>query len=107
MKIALATFALFVALTGFANGGENLPMTVISGSVLESGTSEQLTGVKVSIAGTDIFTYTDRYGYYELPNVPVGPVVLEFSLVSFEPARLEVDLQKTNLPVFNASLESR
>ena len=107
MKMFLASLALMISLSSLGNGEENRLVTILSGNVLESGTSEQLTGVKVSVLGTDIFTYTDRYGFYELPNVPLGPVVLEFSLVSFEPSKLEIDLNKTQMPVVNAALEAR
>ncbi len=107
MKMFLAAIALMISISSFGNGEESRPVTVLSGNVLESGTSEQLTGVKVSVAGTDIFTYTDRFGFYELPNVPLGQVTLEFSLVSFEPSRLEIDLEKVSAPVINATLEAR
>ena len=107
MKLFLIATAIFFSLTCFGNGGNNRPVTILSGNVVESGTSEQLTGVKVSVAGTDLFTYTDRYGNFEIPNVPAGQVVLEFSLVSFEPSRMEIDLNKVSAPVITATLESR
>ncbi|MFM9985100.1 MAG: carboxypeptidase-like regulatory domain-containing protein [Flavobacteriales bacterium] len=107
MKFLLVILAILLSQASYGHGGATRPVTVLSGNVLESGTTEQLTGVKVSVAGTDLFTYTDRYGYYEIPNVPAGQIVIEFSLVSFEPSKVELDLTNGDLPVANATLESR
>lgn len=107
MKTVFFILAFGIAFCSFGHGGGSPVMTSLTGTVLEAGTTEQLTGVKVSIPGTDIFTYTDRNGFYELPNIPLGTVTLEFSLVSFEPVKMNVDLSQSALSVVNASLESR
>ena len=84
MKILITLALCFSSLLHFANGGPAVKTSVLSGTVLESGSDASLTGVRVSIAGTDIFTYTDKEGNFTFQDVPVGNVELVFSLVSFQ-----------------------
>ena len=51
---------------------------------MESGTNETLPGVRVSIAGTDIFTFSDKDGLFSFEGAPAGDLLISFQLVSFE-----------------------
>jgi outer membrane receptor for ferrienterochelin and colicins len=84
MKMVITLLFSLFTLASFADGDPVNATTTLSGQVIEAGSAEKLTGVRVTVKGTDVFTYTDRDGNFELSNVPAGQVELLFSLVSFE-----------------------
>ncbi len=91
-----------------ANGNPgNVGVCALKGSITEAGTVEQLTGVRVTIKGTDIFTYTDREGHFEFAQAPAGSVVLEFLLVSFEPEQVVLTTAPNTTNEVVVDLESR
>ena len=90
MKMVIAITLLFTSLTAFSYNDPVRATSTVAGVVSEGGSVEKLTGVRVSVVGTDIFTYTDRDGNFELSNVPAGEVELNFSLVSFEKRSLSI-----------------
>ncbi|GAB5424932.1 MAG: TonB-dependent receptor [Crocinitomicaceae bacterium] len=61
----------------------------IKGSVKDQN-NEALYGVKVSIPGTYLGTYSDPEGAYQLKNVPDGNVTLSFELDGYETVTKEV-----------------
>src|SRR6185436_15943229 len=97
MKFFITSLILLSSLATLANGDPaKSSMSSVSGVVKEAGSDELLTGVRVSIIGTDIFTYTDRDGNFSLQGIPTGKVELAFSLVSFE--KLALDLPVLESP---------
>jgi|GEM_PF-5243163 hypothetical protein len=100
MKWTILLFALFIQTATFANGAPSKSNAIITGVVTESGSTETLAGVRVSIVGTEIFTFSDKDGKFELSSVPAGNVQLSFSLVSFEKNKIQLTAapnQKTDM----------
>jgi iron complex outermembrane receptor protein len=91
MKIAHLIIAALLSISSFAHHEPGASTFAFSGQVTERGTTETLSGVKVSVKGTDIFTFTDREGNFKLENLPVGQYELEFTLVSFSPQRVQLN----------------
>jgi hypothetical protein len=56
----------------------------LSGQVFESGSDDDLTGVRVEVVGTDIVVYTDAEGRFEIPEVDGKDIRIKFSYISFE-----------------------
>ena len=95
-------FFLFSFSPLWSNGIPGSPATFVSGVVFESETNETLPGVRVSILGTDIFTYSDKDGKFEFPIIPAGEIQLTFSLVSFDKSQIQLTTkpnQKTELSI--------
>ena len=91
-----------------ANGNPgNVGVCALKGSITEAGTVEHLTGVRVTIKGTDTFTYSDREGNFEFAQAPAGTVVLEFLLVSFEPEQVVLTNAPNTTNQVVVDLESR
>ncbi len=80
---------------------------VITGKVIDQATGETLTGVKVSIEGSDTKVYTDFDGVFRFENVKPGEYDLTATLVSYnqnkvqkfnpvkDGAHLEIKMQST------------
>jgi hypothetical protein len=82
MKKAVLFFLFLFAISSgaFATGDIK---KVISGKVVDTESHESLAGVKVSVEGTNISTYTDINGKYTL-FIPQGTdTKISFSLVSY------------------------
>lgn len=102
MKWTIFILALFIQTSMFANGFPGKSNASLTGVVLESGSNETLAGVRVSIVGSEIFTFSDKDGKFELPEVPAGTLQLSFSLVSFEKNKIEITAtpnQKTDMTI--------
>ncbi len=100
-KIFAIIFTLSFVLTSYAdnegiktesnNSPEPAPVetTSISGTVLDVISGEALTGVEVSIEGTDIKTYTDFDGNYTLKNLTPGKYNIIASYISYSKSLIE------------------
>lgn len=84
MKNLIFIALLFSAHWMSATGNPGKATASIVGQVIESETTETLAGVRITINGTDMFTYTDKDGHFEFTNLPEGKIELSLSLVSFE-----------------------
>ena len=73
-----------------ASKGTDVYRTV-QGKVLDPGTQEELTGVKVRIEGTDLVAYTNEFGEFELSGFLPADIDLTFSFISFERKTVEWD----------------
>ena len=91
MRKAIFILALLIAQVSYANHEPGKSPRILTGQVNESGTTESLSGVKVSVKGTTIFTFTDREGNFILENLPEGNFEIEFSLVSFNTEKLQLN----------------
>lgn len=91
---------VFVALFGFTyadNEGntsgtpESAPveMVSLSGTVLDFKSGESLTGVEITVEGTDIKVYTDFDGNFEIDNVKPGNYNIIASYISYEKSLIE------------------
>jgi TonB-dependent receptor len=93
-------FALMAAL-GCASA---LPVQAgtIAGRVTDEQTKLSLGGTRVTVAGTDLTTYADRTGGYNLANVPAGAQTIEFSYVGYPALRLPVTVGADGTVTLNA-----
>lgn len=80
-------FLLAIAVPAFATGDLK---KVITGKVTDKESHETLAGVKVSVEGTSISTYTDMNGNYTLFIPQDGTTKISFSLVSYSNEVLSV-----------------
>lgn len=99
MKNIILSF-VFVALIGIAyadnegttsTASESTPveMVSLSGTVIDFASGEVLTGVEVTIEGTDIKVYTDFDGNFEINNVTPGNYNIIASYISYEKSLIE------------------
>jgi len=95
MKFIATILFSFMATVILAHGNPTKNSVVIKGFVNEITLGESLTGVKVSVVGSDIYTYTDRDGFFELTANSDSEIKIQFALVSFEP-------RVVNVPASNA-----
>jgi len=93
--ITLLLIVLFISSFGFANDSRNasetsncsaliFESTGLAGQVKDAKTGEFLTGVKLTIVGTDIATYTDFDGIFEFNNLQPGKYQLKANYISCE-----------------------
>jgi hypothetical protein len=91
---------IFVALLGvvFADNegviskeapAESTITVTLSGQVMDFNSGETLTGVEVSLEGTDIKTYTDFDGNFEFANVKPGKYNIIASYISYDKSLIE------------------
>ncbi len=93
-KQVILLLVLFISsFTLFATDDNKL---VLSGKVNDQHTRESLTGVKVSIEGTSISTYTDLNGNYVLfvPRSLMGKIV--FSSISYAENKIDIKTALTS-----------
>lgn len=107
MKQALLLLALIFSLDVFSHHTPATKSLVFKGVVMESGTIEKLSGVKVSVKNTDIVTFTDRDGNFIIENLPTGQFELEFSLVSFTSEVVVIKSFELNGEGLSISLQPR
>jgi hypothetical protein len=107
MKQTLLLIALVFSLDVLSHNIPGEKSHVYKGVVMESGTIEKLSGVKVSVKNTDIVTFTDRDGNFILENLPSGQFELEFSLVSFTSEVVAVESSELLEEGLSISLQSR
>lgn len=75
---------------------------VLSGTVIDHETSENLVGVKVELAGTNQVTYTDFDGNYSFENLRPGTYDVVASIVSYDKkclSRIQVDASKNRVSI--------
>jgi hypothetical protein len=88
---------LFIALIGFAFAGNEdnksnpAPANAItlSGNVVDMSTGEALTGVEISVEGTDLKVYSDFDGNFEITNVKQGEYDIVASYISYKKSLVE------------------
>lgn len=61
----------------------------LSGTVIDFSSGEALTGVEVTVEGTDIKVYTDFDGNFEIDNVQPGSYNIIASYISYEKSLIE------------------
>ena len=99
-KLFLSIIVIAISTFTFAgNNGENsetpknpvIPTQTITltGQVLDVNSGEALTGVEVTIEGSDIKAYTDFDGNYKLENVEPGTYNIIASFISYNKSLVE------------------
>ncbi len=84
----LPFFLFFLASLGSLQAQTDL--VVISGTVLERGNQEPLTGVSISVKGSNAGTLSDGNGHFSLKTKISFPFTLAFNIVGFEPYEINV-----------------
>ena len=112
--IWMASLVLFVSLSSFT--GEKKAVTAepapvvtnsITGIVLDSATGEALTGVEVSVEGTDLKTYTDFDGKFHFEGIQPGSYKICTSYISYKEIETPALSVKNNeLHALNLELDS-
>jgi hypothetical protein len=77
-----------------SNDGDNsaepvVKNVVLKGRVVDFKTGEALTGVEVSISGTEIVSYTDLDGNFEIKEMQPGTYSIIASLISYKNSLIE------------------
>ena len=91
---------LLVAIVGFGfastegteetkNTKEAAVTTSVNGTVVDMNTGEALTGVEISIEGTDIKTYSDFDGNFTFSNLNQGEYNIVASYISYNKSLVE------------------
>jgi hypothetical protein len=92
MSRALLLLLLFASLSAPVMANKPISKgTTVAGTIHDAGSGEALSGVKVEIAGTDLFTYSDKDGNFSFAQIPNSAVCLSFQLVSFEKEVLVIE----------------
>ncbi|HNX78475.1 MAG TPA: carboxypeptidase-like regulatory domain-containing protein [Prolixibacteraceae bacterium] len=71
-----------------------MTLVTLTGQVTDNNTGEPLTGVKISLQGTDTKVYTDFDGRFRLENLKPGNYQLSASLVSYSNSNFELSTSK-------------
>ena len=82
-KIFTIVFALFFGVTMYAQ-------TVVTGTVIDAGSSQPIPGVNIRLEGKYIGTSTDFDGNYTLQVTETPPFKVVFSVVGYESQTIEV-----------------
>ncbi|OIR14970.1 catecholate siderophore receptor CirA [mine drainage metagenome] len=64
----------------------------ISGRVLNTDTGKYLNNARIEVEGTHLQTFTNKFGEYELDNVPVGPVKVDIFYTGLSRQTLSVNV---------------
>ncbi|CAG0962634.1 MAG: carboxypeptidase-like regulatory domain-containing protein [Bacteroidetes bacterium] len=77
------------------NGNDKAATSVVKGRVVDSYTQELLAGVEIKIEGTNIITYSDFDGNFEIPNLKPGKYSFCINSVSYQQKQVfSVEIQK-------------
>ena len=79
----------------------------VTGQVFESGSDDDLTGVRVEVLGTDIVVYTDAEGRFEIPELSGSDIQVKFSFISFESLETTFCLDSRECKDLRIDLEAR
>ncbi len=90
----LCVLALFISTVGTALS-QGQPRATISGSVLDDSTSVVLENVNVFIARTTLGSNTNRFGRFEIRNVPVGLYEFVASRIGYATRSIRVTLAES------------
>ncbi|MFY0627935.1 MAG: TonB-dependent receptor [Reichenbachiella sp.] len=96
---------LFAMLTCVVHQSYGQKKGVLSGMVIEKTTGTPLPFATIMIEGTNTGVTSNMDGEYRLTNVPIGTTTIVYSFVSYESARIEVDMNEGDTKVLNVELE--
>jgi hypothetical protein len=84
--------------------GQELTQT-LRGRVIDQQSEMPLPGVNIVIIDQSLGTVTDLDGYYELENVPIGRITVQFSFIGYEPVTIpNIELISGKEFILNISL---
>lgn len=103
----LVVFIFSSLLLNASNGAGNPPKAnaVISGQVQDFNTGESLAGVVVTLEGSDVKTYTDLDGNFEIKGMIPGKYNLVFSFISYNKSLVEdIDIAESETEILEVKL---
>jgi len=103
----LVVFIFSTFIVNAANGTGNPPRAnaVISGQVQDFNTGESLAGVVVTLEGSDVKTYTDLDGNFEIKGMTPGKYNLVFSFISYNKSLVEdIDIAESETEILEVKL---
>lgn len=92
---SLLTFGLHARVAAAPAAGPTQPgggYGTVTGRVQSAITEQSLNNARVTIAGTDLVTFTDEAGFFRFAQVPGGPVALHVFHSGFEPHEVPLDV---------------
>lgn len=92
-------FLFSIAISSAQTGGE------ITGQVQNAGTGNYLNNARVAVTGTNLETFTDASGRYQLTNVPAGATQLVVSYAGFRSQTADVQVSGRAVQNFELMLE--
>lgn len=105
--ISLLSIVLFISSFVSANSSEKASngnnnalvseQVVLKGCIKDEQTGEELTGVKVSIVGTDFVAYSDFDGNFEFKNLEPGKYQIEANYISYQKKTIVDYMLKTKV----------
>ena len=103
MKRLFTLLFTILCLSGFSTEPKSL-----QGSVKDQKTGESLAGAKVIVKGTDVVTYTDFDGNFDLKGLAKGTYEIEISLVGYQDENtLEVEVSESWAKLSDFQLQSK
>lgn len=78
----------------------------IKGQIVESRTSQPLEGASVFIVELKKGVKSDDDGYYNLVDIPEGKYTLQVSYISYETARVEIEIKGGQQTSYNVNMQS-
>jgi hypothetical protein len=106
MKKVIYFLLLFIPFSLLANeGNEKLNYSIVKGKITDYQTQEFLAGVEIKIEGTDIVTYSDFDGNFEISQLKPGKYTFSISTVSYKVKQVySVEIKKASNYNVNLSL---
>ncbi len=92
----ITIFAPFVSIKGIPEQVQNF---LIQGYVIESGTSDRISGVNIYDPTTKTGTHSDSNGFFRL-SLPPGNVKLNVSHVSYVETKISLTQQKQDTTIY-------
>ena len=77
----------------------------VKGTVTQSGNSQPLAGVIVTIAGTSIKAVTNTHGVYTIDRAPTGPQTLVFRWLGYRPTEVATTVAASGTTTADAKME--
>ena len=97
-KLFISILAALMVFNIYASDSKNVSSnsSVISGRVIDKLTGEALAGVEVKLMDTDVKTYTDFDGNFEIKNINPGAHALMVDYISYQNLVENVLAEKSN-----------
>ncbi len=84
MSIKLFCLLGFMLINKFSNGQAHLFTNTVKGIVTDADSKQPMTGVTISLAGSNKNTISDSTGNFKLTEVPIGTQTFKFSGTGYE-----------------------
>ncbi len=93
-KIIIVLASLLLSMQAFSSekstsskstkAAKSISVKTITGKIVDQSSKDGLAGVEVKVYGTDIKTYTDFNGNFELPDLSTGAQAIVVNYISYQ-----------------------